>query len=45
MNNQTLAFLNVLALALLFLPFVPWNGRIAQVLILVVAVVLFLKKR
>ncbi len=44
MNNKTLAVLNLLALVLMYLGFIPYNGEIAQVLVLVVAILLLMKK-
>lgn len=44
MNKQTLAFLNLVALALLYLGFIPASREIASLLILIVAVILFMKR-
>jgi len=44
MNTKTLAVVNLLALVLLYLSFIPYNDQIAQVLILVVAILLLIRK-
>jgi hypothetical protein len=44
MNNKTLAVLNLLALVLMYVGFIPYNGQIAQLLVLIVAIMLLTKK-
>ncbi len=44
MNNKTIAVLNLLALVLLYLSFIPYNNQIAQVIILVAAILLLVQK-
>ena len=44
MNNKTLAVLNLQALVLLYLSFIPYNNQIAQVIILVAAILLLVQK-
>jgi UDP-N-acetylmuramyl pentapeptide phosphotransferase/UDP-N-acetylglucosamine-1-phosphate transferase len=44
MNNKTLAALNLLALVLMYLGFIPYNSQIAQVLIVAVAIILLIQK-
>ena len=44
MNTKTLAIVNLLALVLLYLSFIPYNNQIAQVIILVVAILLLMRK-
>ena len=44
MNNKTLAVLNLLALVLLYLSFIPYNNQISQVIILVAAILLLVQK-
>ncbi len=45
MDSKTMAFLNILALALLYVGFIPYHNQLAQLLILVVALLLFVQKR
>jgi hypothetical protein len=44
MNNKTLAILNLLALALMYVTFIPYNSQIAQLLVLIVAILLLMKR-
>jgi hypothetical protein len=44
MNNKTLAVLNLLALVLMYVGVIPYNGQIAQLLVLIVAIMLLMKK-
>ncbi|MEM3154876.1 MAG: hypothetical protein QW165_04920 [Candidatus Woesearchaeota archaeon] len=44
MNNKTLAVLNLLALVLMYVGFIPYNNQIAQLLVLIVAILLLIKK-
>jgi hypothetical protein len=44
MNNKTLAVLNLLALVLMYFGFIPYNSQIAQLLVLIVAISLLMKK-
>jgi len=44
MNTKTLAIMNLLALVLMYIGFIPYNSQIAQLLILIVAIMLLIKK-
>ena len=44
MNTKTLAILNLVALVSLYLNFIPWHNQIAQILVLIVAIALLMKK-
>lgn len=44
MNNKTLAIMNLLALVLMYVTFIPYNGQIAQLLVLIVAILLLMRK-
>lgn len=44
MKAKTLALLNLLALVLMYMSFIPLNAQIAQVLVLVVAIILLLQR-
>jgi len=44
MNAKTLAILNLVALVLLYTSFIPWNSQLAQILVLIVAIMLFVKQ-
>jgi hypothetical protein len=44
MNNKTLAVMNLLALVLMYVGFIPYNSQIAQLLILIVAILLLMKR-
>jgi len=44
MNMRTLGVLNLLGLVLLFLGFIPYHEKAAQILFLIVAIVLLLQK-
>ena len=44
MNNQTLAVLNLIALVLIYMSFIPLHNEIAEVLVLIVAILLFMKR-